>query len=117
MECILFLIMHGSIVSANLLSNFLYFSHFAYSLSVKGEKLWMDKSSVNSAIVNSFKSTSEKNHLDMQVSALCRVSPIAMSKAIKNHAEFVGMCNSHLRSVKLFCFQCIVFPFLVFVEN
>lgn len=67
------------------------------SLSVKGERLWMDKSSVNSAIANAFKSASEKHHLDMQYAALCRASPITMSKAIKSHAELVGMCNSHLR--------------------
>ena len=86
-------------------------------MAAKGALLWIDKSSVNAAIHKAFTSASEKHYqklenktknrsdkldeiLDIHVggpAAMCRVSPISMAKAIKNHAELEGMRNSHLR--------------------
>ncbi|XAR52596.1 Xaa-Pro aminopeptidase [Bertholletia excelsa] len=88
-------------------------------LAMKGAQLWMDTSSVNAAIANTYKSACERyfeslrNKNDKRKNRtishdgstcqsegpawLCRPSPISMAKAVKNHAELEGMRNSHLR--------------------
>ncbi|KAL5701872.1 Xaa-Pro aminopeptidase [Ranunculus cassubicifolius] len=84
------------------------------SLAARGIRVWLDTSSVNAAIVNTYRSacegylkkTSSKNKgkanggLNGHATPLAgvyRVSPISMAKAVKNEAELKGMENSHLR--------------------
>lgn len=86
------------------------------SLAAQGACLWLDPSSVNAAIVNTFKSscdrclktsgnnskTNAKNFdgshdRPMGPTGLYRISPVSLSKAVKNHAELEGMRDSHLR--------------------
>ncbi|KAJ6828090.1 putative Xaa-Pro aminopeptidase P [Iris pallida] len=94
------------------------------SLAEQGAKLWLDKSTVNAAIVSKFKSACDKKlqklgdtarnrrvqeaspdnitvmHEDSQIegpAANYRVSPISHAKAVKNNAELEGMQTSHLR--------------------
>lgn len=89
------------------------------SLAMQGAHLWLDTSSVNAAIVNTYKSACEryygslgnKSNKNKNISLsydgtngqsggpaeICRTSPIAMAKAVKNQAELEGMCGSHLR--------------------
>lgn len=86
---------------------------------MQGAHLWLDTSSVNAAIVNTYKSACEryygslgnKSNKNKNISLsydgtngqsggpaeICRTSPIAMAKAVKNQAELEGMCGSHLR--------------------
>lgn len=93
-------------------------------MAAQEAKLWLDTSSVNAAIVNTFKSACNRYHgsngnknnkkigsdtsvnnqahegLDVQVkgpAVLCKPSPVTLAKAVKNHAEIEGMKNSHLR--------------------
>ncbi|CAI9102219.1 OLC1v1000452C2 [Oldenlandia corymbosa var. corymbosa] len=86
------------------------------SLAAKGAHLWFDTSSINAAIVNTYRLACEKHfheagnqaEIEMMSStdsngyfkgptALRRSSPISMFKAVKNDAELEGMRNSHLR--------------------
>lgn len=85
-------------------------------MAAQGACLWLDPSSVNAAIVNTFKSscdrclktngnnskTNAKNFdgshdRPMGPTGLYRISPVSLSKAVKNHAELEGMRDSHLR--------------------
>ncbi|EEF49835.1 xaa-pro aminopeptidase, putative [Ricinus communis] len=85
-------------------------------LAAQGTELWLDTSSVNAAIVNTYKSACDrhladfgsKNHSknDKYNGSNCqswghtgvyRASPISLAKAVKNPAELEGMRNSHLR--------------------
>ncbi|KAJ6757190.1 XAA-PRO AMINOPEPTIDASE 1 [Salix koriyanagi] len=84
------------------------------SLAAKGAELWFDTSSVNAAIVNTYKSACDR-HFEIHASdrkgnlhngsndqswgpsGVYRASPISLAKAVKNHAELEGMRNSHLR--------------------
>ncbi|EHA8588643.1 Aminopeptidase P2 [Cocos nucifera] len=94
------------------------------SLAAQGVKLWLDTSSVNAAIVSRFKSACNKHlakfeekardkvnqetspdmapnkHQDTQIegpTALYKLSPVTLAKAVKNKAEIDGMCSCHLR--------------------
>ncbi|XP_052194614.1 aminopeptidase P2 isoform X4 [Diospyros lotus] len=89
------------------------------SLAMRGAHLWLDTSSVNAAIVNTYKSACERcygslgnesnkskhntksydgyNGQSGGPAAVYRPSPISMAKAVKNHAELEGMLNCHLR--------------------
>nr|GMD45351.1 probable Xaa-Pro aminopeptidase P [Ipomoea batatas]GMD46844.1 probable Xaa-Pro aminopeptidase P [Ipomoea batatas] len=86
------------------------------SLAEKGANLWLDKSSVNAAITNAYKTACDRysrspgikkrsnkstnldtNGLSGQPHALYRSSPVSMAKAVKNSAELEGMQNCHLR--------------------
>ncbi|GAB4835827.1 Aminopeptidase P2 [Ancistrocladus abbreviatus] len=86
------------------------------NLAAKGACIWLDTSSVNAAIANTFKSTSEKyfkSHTNKKKSkaetyvssncqfdgpaAIYKSSPISIAKAVKNPAEIEGMKNCHLR--------------------
>ncbi|KAG6750500.1 hypothetical protein POTOM_044996 [Populus tomentosa] len=84
------------------------------SLAAKGAELWFDTSSVNAAIVNTYKSACDR-HFEIHASdrkgnlhngsndqswgpsGVYRASPISLAKAVKNSAELEGMHNSHLR--------------------
>ncbi|KAJ4954950.1 hypothetical protein NE237_011733 [Protea cynaroides] len=85
-------------------------------LGAKGVQLWLDKSTVNAAIVDTYRSALDKylgsirnKSKSKTVAKECsscpseeptgiyRVSPITFAKAVKNHAELEGMRNSHLR--------------------
>lgn len=94
------------------------------SLAAQQARLWLDTSCVSTAIVNTFKSACDR-YLENVVNqnnkktagsisvniqthevpgiqvegpnALCKVSPITIAKAVKNHAEIEGMRNCHLR--------------------
>ncbi|CAK9187567.1 unnamed protein product [Ilex paraguariensis] len=85
-------------------------------LAAQGAQLWLDTASVNAAIVHTYRSTCDKyfqslgnKHKKMDLTnhdsgsrsggttAVYRTSPISMAKAVKNHAEYEGMRNSHLR--------------------
>ncbi|KAI9383044.1 hypothetical protein POPTR_013G021400v4 [Populus trichocarpa] len=84
------------------------------SLAAKGAELWFDTSSVNAAIVNTYKSACDRhfeihasdrkgnlhngsNNQSWGPSGVYRASPISLAKAVKNPAELEGMHNSHLR--------------------
>ncbi|KAF5191693.1 Xaa-pro aminopeptidase [Thalictrum thalictroides] len=84
------------------------------SLAAQGAQIWFDTSSVNTAIVNTYRSACDKylqkvvrknkNGASEQINGrtagptgVYRVSPISMTKAVKNKAELEGMQNSHLR--------------------
>ncbi|KAF5463412.1 hypothetical protein F2P56_019329 [Juglans regia] len=86
------------------------------SLAAQDTHLWLDTSSVNAAIVNTYKSSSERftgshgnktkgkskmhdssNGQSGGHSGVYKSSPISVAKAVKNHAELEGMRNSHLR--------------------
>ncbi|KAK4748832.1 hypothetical protein SAY87_015418 [Trapa incisa] len=84
-------------------------------LAKEGAKLWMDTSSLNAAIVQTYNSACDRyfggngnkksklrrnDSLKGQSKAptgVYRVSPISLAKAVKNDAELEGMRNSHLR--------------------
>lgn len=88
---------------------------FVFSLAAQGAQLWLDPSSVNAAIMNTYeiaiekyltsnnnKKSKTKMHADTTgqsggPAGVFRTSPIAFSKAVKNSAELEGMLNSHLR--------------------
>lgn len=89
-----------------------------FSLAAQGTHLWLDTSSVNAAIVNTYKSSCDrymgslrnktKGMRKMQDSSngqsggpagVYKPSPISIAKAVKNHAELEGMQNSHLRQL------------------
>lgn len=80
------------------------------NLAKQGRNLWLDTSSVNAAIVNTYKSACDKylnkkskarvhdyNGRSAMPSGVYRASPISLAKAVKNDAELQGMRNSHLR--------------------
>ncbi|KAI4349980.1 hypothetical protein L6164_010513 [Bauhinia variegata] len=86
------------------------------SLAAEGASLWMDSSSVNAAIVNSYKAAcdryyqsqdstnktrikafGESNEQSNPPTAVHKFSPVSLAKAIKNESELEGMRNSHLR--------------------
>ncbi|KAB1202273.1 putative Xaa-Pro aminopeptidase P [Morella rubra] len=71
------------------------------SLAVQGTCLWLDTSSVNAAIVNTYKSACERcttsNGHSVGHPGVYKSSPISVAKAVKNYAELEGMQNSHLR--------------------
>ncbi|KAI3509200.1 hypothetical protein L1887_24291 [Cichorium endivia] len=78
------------------------------SLAGRGAHLWLDTSSVNAAIVSTYATACDKyleslggknkgKNLNNAPSLLCKSSPVSLFKAVKNHAELAGMCNSHLR--------------------
>ncbi|KAB1202268.1 putative Xaa-Pro aminopeptidase P [Morella rubra] len=73
------------------------------SLAVQGTCLWLDTSSVNAAIVNTYKSACERcttsNGHSVGHPGVYKSSPISVAKAVKNYAELEGMQNSHLRSL------------------
>lgn len=86
-------------------------------MATKGAHLWLDTSSVNAAIVNTFKNAceqyfeslnkrSKKRQKSTENDSACqnggpaglrKASPISLAKAVKNEAELEGMRNSHLR--------------------
>lgn len=87
-----------------------------FRLAAQGTKLWLDTSSVNAAIVETFKSALDKyrtnhaskgkiknkrydesNGLSEGPSGVYMRSPISLAKALKNPAELEGMQNCHLR--------------------
>lgn len=72
-----------------------------FSLAVQGTCLWLDTSSVNAAIVNTYKSACERctmsNGHSVGHPGVYKSSPISVAKAVKNYAELEGMQNSHLR--------------------
>nr|POE93686.1 xaa-pro aminopeptidase 1 [Quercus suber] len=89
------------------------------SLAAQGTHLWLDTSSVNAAIANTYKSACDKymgslgnktkgqskiydssNGQSGGPTGVYGLSPISLAKAVKNHAELEGMRNSHL-SVQL----------------
>ncbi|KAI6692458.1 hypothetical protein NL676_020168 [Syzygium grande] len=80
------------------------------NLAKQGGNLWLDTSSMNAAIVNTYKSACDNylnknskarvqnyNGRSAMPSGVYRVSPISLAKAVKNDAELQGMRNSHLR--------------------
>ncbi|KAM3752684.1 hypothetical protein ACB098_03G038000 [Castanea mollissima] len=86
------------------------------SLAAQGTHLWLDTSSVNAAIANTYKSACDKymgslgnktkgqskiydssNDQSGGPTGVYGLSPISLAKAVKNHAELEGMRNSHLR--------------------
>ncbi|OAY42282.1 aminopeptidase P2 isoform X2 [Manihot esculenta] len=86
------------------------------SLAERGAELWLDTSSVNAAIVNTYKSACDRhlenlgsennsntkayngsNGQSWGPSGVYKASPISLAKALKNPAELQGMRNSHLR--------------------
>lgn len=84
------------------------------SLAAQGARLWLDRSSANAAIVNTYNSACERyyEHLEKlgntqmndglnswsaAPTGIYKVSPVAFAKAIKNDAELEGMRNCHLR--------------------
>ncbi|XWS57538.1 hypothetical protein CRYUN_Cryun09bG0183100 [Craigia yunnanensis] len=85
-------------------------------LAAEGAHLWLDTSSVNAAIVETYKSACDKylmnhgsrgkiknkgydesNGLSIGPSRVYMRSPISTAKALKNPTELGGMQNSHLR--------------------
>ncbi|XP_050274149.1 aminopeptidase P2 [Quercus robur] len=85
-------------------------------LAAQGTHLWLDTSSVNAAIANTYKSACDKymeslgnktkgqskiydcsNGQSGGPTGVYGLSPISLAKAVKNHAELEGMRNSHLR--------------------
>ncbi|XVE89684.1 hypothetical protein DITRI_Ditri20bG0015700 [Diplodiscus trichospermus] len=85
-------------------------------LAAEGAQLWLDTSSVNAAIVETYKSGCDKylmnhgsrgkiknkqygesNGVSVGPSGVYMRSPISFAKALKNAAELEGMKNSHLR--------------------
>jgi hypothetical protein len=95
-----------------------YAFFLSFSLAAKGAELWFDTSSVNAAIVNTYKSACDR-HFEIHASdrkgklhngsndqswgpsGVYRASPISLAKAVKNSAELEGMHNSHLRYLPL----------------
>ncbi|XP_010546700.1 PREDICTED: probable Xaa-Pro aminopeptidase P [Tarenaya hassleriana] len=86
------------------------------SLAQLRAQLWMDPSTLNIAIISTYKTACEKysgksegknkpktkiaddsNGYSAKSSGIFRPSPISWAKAIKNDAELQGMKNSHLR--------------------
>lgn len=86
------------------------------SLAAQGTHLWLDTSSVNAAIANTYNSACDKymgslgnktkgqskiydssNGQSGGPTGVYGLSPISLAKAVKNHAELEGMRNSHLR--------------------
>lgn len=89
---------------------------FILRLAAQGAPLWLDTSSVNVAIVNAYGAACDKyyqnrekkhktrtNSFDGYIEssdlpfAVHKVSPVSISKAIKNESELEGMQNCHLR--------------------
>jgi Xaa-Pro aminopeptidase len=86
-----------------------------FSLAAQGTHLWLDTSSVNAAIVNTYKSVYDRymgslrnktkgmkmhdssNSQSGRPAGVYKSSPIFIAKAVKNHVELEGMQNSHLR--------------------
>lgn len=77
-------------------------------LAAEGARLLIDTSTVNAAIVNSFKSVADKRRNESKSygssngqldgpAAVYQSSPICLAKALKNPAEIDGMRNAHLR--------------------
>ena len=83
-------------------------------MAAQGARLWLDRSSVNAAIVNTYTAACERQYQHIEngnkaqkndslhgwsaaPAGLYKVSPIALPKAIKNAAELEGMRNCHLR--------------------
>ncbi|GAA0150319.1 protease [Lithospermum erythrorhizon] len=72
------------------------------SLAEKRAHLWLDTSSTNAAIVNTFKSACDKyvDRIKAEArgpSAIYNSSPVSFFKAVKNDAELKGMLDCHLR--------------------
>ncbi|XP_030504788.1 aminopeptidase P2 [Cannabis sativa] len=84
------------------------------SLAAHGATLWLDRSSVNAAIVDTYNSACERyyEHLEKldktqmnddlngwsaAPAGIYKMSPVSYAKAIKNDAELEGMRNCHLR--------------------
>ncbi|GLT94930.1 hypothetical protein SLE2022_126410 [Rubroshorea leprosula] len=74
-------------------------------LAAQGACLWLDTSSVNAAIVETYRSAcdryllshSNRSKQKTRPSGVIMMSPISLAKAVKNDAELEGMRNSHLR--------------------
>lgn len=94
----------------------LYLTMRFCSLAARGAQLLMDPSTLNVAIISTYKSACEKYSKEpgskeksktkstdgssgypAKPSGIYMQSPISWSKAIKNDAELQGMKNSHLR--------------------
>lgn len=86
------------------------------SLAAQGAKVWLDASSVNAAIVNTYNSACEKYYESLEnkrkskteayddsngwsegPTGIYRLSPVSLAKALKNDAELEGMRSCHLR--------------------
>ena len=86
------------------------------NLATKGAHLWLDTSSVNDAIVNTYEAACDQysrsldnkrknkseaygvaNSQSGVPTGVYKISPILLAKVVKNQAELEGMCNSHLR--------------------
>lgn len=98
-------------------------------MAAQGAHLWLDKSSVNAAIAETFNSAcaryfeslenengvkikSRVESIDHSVEPLSlnMPSPISFAKAVKNPAELEGMRNSHLRYL-IWCRILVSFSF------
>lgn len=85
-------------------------------MASQGARLWLDISSVNTAIVNAYNSACERYYKSLENKSesktalndglngwsgvpigVYKVSPISLAKAVKNADELEGMRNSHLR--------------------
>ena len=92
------------------------FLDFLFSLAAKGVHLWLDTSSINAAIVDTYKAACDQysGHLDNKrknktkaygvtngqsevPTGVYKISPILLAKAVKNEAELEAMRNAHLR--------------------
>lgn len=84
------------------------------SLAAQGARLWLDRSSLNAAIVNTYTAACERQYKHIEKTnktpkndglngwssapaGVYKASPISWAKAIKNAAELEGMRNCHLR--------------------
>ncbi|KAK6911546.1 Peptidase M24, C-terminal domain [Dillenia turbinata] len=84
------------------------------NLAARGASLWLDTSSVNAAIVNTFRSACDKRVGNLGIVkknktangsssqsgmavGVYKPSPISLAKAVKNPTELEGMQNCHLR--------------------
>ncbi|XP_024019004.1 probable Xaa-Pro aminopeptidase P [Morus notabilis] len=84
------------------------------SLAAQGARLWLDRSSVNAAIVNTYTAACEKQYKHIEKTnksqknvdlngwstapaGIYKASPVSLAKAIKTAAELEGMQNCHLR--------------------
>ncbi|KAL5566074.1 hypothetical protein UlMin_029238 [Ulmus minor] len=81
------------------------------SLASQGARVWLDRSSVNAAIINTYNSACQRYYKGLENTSNAdalngwsgvptgfdKVSPISLAKAIKNAAELEGMQNCHLR--------------------
>lgn len=83
-------------------------------MAAQGARLWLDRSSVNAAIVDTYTAACEKQYKRVEKTnksqknvdlngwstapaGIYKASPVSLAKAIKTAAELEGMQNCHLR--------------------